>query len=314
MLLGADFFLSHRIFLWGATRRLCLTYNGGPVFSVTIDGERASGPTRSGGDWGLANDAAPTDAAGFARRASAKSARRDWAAAIADYDEAIKREPANAAFWSGRAQAHGRAGDTIKARADLDKAIALTPDDPDLLVQRGFIRAHEHDDAGALADADAAVKGMAEGSLDRVKALALYDRLHRPDRAFALIDPVIALHRQDHNLGELLNSRCWSRALANIDLEKALADCNAAIKRDGPIPAYLDSRGMVRVRQGDFAGAVADYDAALAKMPKLAASLYMRGWARRASGKAQDGAADIAAATAIEPDVADRFTPFGFAP
>jgi clan AA aspartic protease (TIGR02281 family) len=312
MLVGADFFLSHRLFVSRATRRIYLTYNGGPVFSLTTDGEIASGVTRTEGDWGVANEAVPTDAAGFARRAAARAARQKWADAVADYDEAIKREPANAAFWSGRADAQGRAGAGDKARADFDHAIKLAPNDPDLLIRRGFMREHEKDDAGALADVDAAVRGMAEGSLDRVNALALYDRLQRPDRALALLDPIIALHRQDSKLGPLLNSRCWSRALANTDLDKALADCNAAIKRDGAHAAYLDSRAMVRVRQHDYAGALADYEAALAKEPKSAATLYMRGWVKRAMGKADEGAADMAAAKVVDPEVAEQFIPFGF--
>jgi predicted aspartyl protease/tetratricopeptide (TPR) repeat protein len=316
MLVGADFFLSHHLFVSRAGRRLFLTYNGGPIFSLTTDGEVAARPTRVQGDWGVASSAVPTDAAGFARRASAKAARADWKAAIADYGEAIQREPGNAAFWRERASAHGAAGEDALARADFDKAVALAPGDPDLVVARGFLRLKDGDSKGALADAEAAVGGFPEGSLDRLKAVGLFDRLHRADRVLALVDPIIALHRQDNQLGELLNTRCFTRALANIELAKALSDCNTAIKRDGALAAYLDSRALVKVRQGDWPGALADYDAALAKSPKQAASLYMRGWARRASagGDAQavkQSAADFAAAKAIDADVAEQFGPYG---
>jgi clan AA aspartic protease (TIGR02281 family) len=319
MLVGADFFLSHHLFVSRATRTLFLTYNGGPIFSLTTDDEVGARTTRTEGDWGNAGEAAPTDAAGFARRASGKGARGDWKAAIADYGEAIQREPGNAAYWRERANAQGRAGDDKAARADFDKAIGLAPGDPDLLLSRGFLRLKDGDSKGALADAETAVAGYAEGSLDRLGAAALFDRLHRADRVLALIDPIIALHRQDNSLGNLLNTRCYTRALANIELVRALADCNAAIKRDGARAAYLDSRAMVKVRQGDWPGAIADYDAALAKAPQQSASLYMRGWARRASGKsspelAKQSEADFAAAKAIDDDVADQFTPYGFAP
>ena len=319
MLIGADFFLSHRLFVSPAGRHLFLTYNGGAVFSLTTDGEMGPSTTRTEGDWGVANVATPTDAAGFARRASGSAARKDWKAAIADYAEAIQREPGNAAYWRARANANAMVDDDQAARRDLDKAIELAPSDPDLLVQRGFLRVRDGDAKGALADAEAALAGYHEGTLDRLSVVGLFDRLHRADRVLAVIDPIIALHRDDNVLGELLNTRCYTRALANVELAKAMSDCNTAIKRDGALGAYVDSRAMVKVRQGDWPGALADYDAALAKSPQQAASLYMRGWARRASGAAdadaaKQSAADFAAAKAIDGDIADRFTPYGFAP
>jgi hypothetical protein len=41
MLIGADFFLSHRVYVSNALRRMFFTYNGGPVFDVSI---RAADP------------------------------------------------------------------------------------------------------------------------------------------------------------------------------------------------------------------------------------------------------------------------------
>lgn len=319
VLVGADFFLSHRLFVSPSTGHLFLTYNGGPVFSLTTDGEIGARRTRTEGDWATGATEVPKDAAGFARRASANAARGDWKAAVADYDAAIKAEPAKAEYWRGRAGAKERAGDILGARADFDKAIALTPNDPDLVIKRGFLRLKDGDTKGALADAEAALAGYHEGSLDRLAVVALFDRLHRADRVLALIEPIIALHKADNELGSLLNTRCYSRALANIELPKAMADCAGAIKRLGPVPALVDSRAMVKVRMGDYAGALADYDTVLAKAPKQAASLYMRGWVRRATAKDDAeqlklAAADFAAAKAVDADIADDFTPYGFAP
>ncbi|MEO0033440.1 MAG: hypothetical protein RIS94_3198, partial [Pseudomonadota bacterium] len=313
VLVGADFFLSHHLFVSRATRRLFVTYNGGPVFSLTTDGEIGELSTRAEGNVASSGDAVPVDAAGFARRANARLSRRDWSGAVADFDEALRRQADQPEWLRGRAEAHGRLGDGAKARADFDRAVALAPDDPELLLRRGFGRAEDGDKAGALADADAAVARFPAGSFDRLKVLGLFERLHRPDRELALLDPIIALHKDDRMLGELLNTRCWARALANIALDQALADCSTAIRRDGPRGAYLDSRGLVRVRRGDWTGAIADYDAAIAANPKAAPSLFMRGWAKRASGAAEAGAADMAAARAIDPDVAERFVAAGLA-
>lgn len=319
VLVGVDFFLSHRVFVSPASRHLFLTYNGGPIFSMTTDGEIGARETKDEGKIAAGVSDTPKDAAGFAQRASARASRGDWKAAVADYDEAIRLEPAKADYWRGRANARGRTGDDAGARADFDKAITLAPNDPDLLIQRGFLHAHEGNTKAALADAEAALAGYHEGSLERLAVVALFDRLHRADRVLALIDPIIALHKSDNELGNLLNTRCYSRALANIELPKAMADCNGAIKRLGPLPALVDSRAMVKVRMGDLAGALADYDVVLAKAPKQAASLYMRGWARRASANGDAAQlkladADFAAAKAIDADIADDFVPYGLAP
>ena len=319
VLVGVDFFLSHRLFVSPASRHVFLTYNGGPIFSMTTDGEIGARATRAEGGWGLDNAETPKDAAGFARRASARASRGDWKAANADYDEAIKLEPGKAEYWQSRADARSHSGDEAGAQADFDKAITLAPNDADLLIRRGFRRAHEGDEKGALADAEAALAGYHEGSLERLAVVALFERLHRADRVLALLDPIIALHKNDNELGNLLNTRCYSRALANIELAKALADCNDAIKRRGPIPAFVDSRAVVKVRMGDLAGALADYDDALAKAPQQSASLYMRAWVRRASAKGDAAQlklaeADFAAAKAVDADIAEQFMPYGFAP
>lgn len=319
VVVGMDFFLSHHLFVSPSSGHLFLTYNGGAVFSLTTDGEIGARTTRSEGDVATGTADTPKDAAGFAQRASARAARGDWKAAVADFDEAIKLEPAKADYWRSRATARERSGDGRGARADFDKAIALSPNDPDLVIRRGFLRLREGDAKGALADAEVALAGYHEGSLDRLAVVALYDRLHRADRVLALIDPIIALHKDDSSLGSLLNTRCYTRALANLELPKALADCAGAIKRLGPVSALVDSRAMVKVRMGDLAGALADYDLVLAKAPKHATSLYMRGWVRRtmANGDAELlklAAADFAAAKAVAADIADDFSPYGFAP
>lgn len=319
VLVGVDFFLSHRMFVSPASGHLFLTYNGGPVFSMTTDDEIGARQTRAEGDWAVSNAVTPKDSAGFARRASARASRGDWKAAIADYDAAIDLEPGKADYWRSRADARWRSNDDSGARVDFDKAITLAPNDPDLMIQRGFLRARDGDKKGALADAEAALAGYHEGSLERLRVVALFDRLQRADRVLALIDPIIALHKNDNQLSNLLNMRCYSRALANIELAKALEDCNGAIKRNGANAAFVDSRAMVKVRMGDWAGALADYDTALAKAPKQAASLYMRGWARRASAPKDPAQiklaeADFAAAKAADADIADSFMPYGLTP
>ena len=46
MLIGADFFLSHRVYVASSQNRLFFTYNGGPVFDLSASRERRTSATR----------------------------------------------------------------------------------------------------------------------------------------------------------------------------------------------------------------------------------------------------------------------------
>lgn len=109
------------------------------------------------------------------------------------------------------------------------------------------------------------------------------------------------------------NDRCWARAVAMIELDAALADCNEALKlRPDFVPA-LDSRAFVYLRQQRFRDAVADYDAALKASPKDPYSLYGRGIAKLRLGDNAGAQADIAASKELQ-DVAPEFSAYGFTP
>jgi tetratricopeptide (TPR) repeat protein len=112
----------------------------------------------------------------------------------------------------------------------------------------------------------------------------------------------------------VLNTRCWEGALAEQALEQALADCNAALKLRPNAAAFLDSRGLVYLRLGNYDKAIKDYDAALKINPKVVWSLYGRGLARLRSGQSAAGQADLAAAAALQPKIAARASKFGLTP
>jgi tetratricopeptide (TPR) repeat protein len=109
------------------------------------------------------------------------------------------------------------------------------------------------------------------------------------------------------------NDRCWTRAIAMIDLDAALADCNEALRlRPDFVPA-LDSRAFVHMRSGRYQDALADYDAAIMGSPQDSWSLYGRGIAKMRVGDSAGGQADIEASKAVQ-DVAAEFAAYGFAP
>jgi tetratricopeptide (TPR) repeat protein len=87
--------------------------------------------------------------------------------------------------------------------------------------------------------------------------------------------------------------------------DKALLDCNEALRTRPDDVHILDSRGFTFLKMGSLDSAIADYDAALRLDPKMAVSLYGRGVAKRLKGDIAGSEADIAAAQSVRLDVAD---------
>ena len=311
MLLGMDFFLSHRVFISQAQRKIWLTYSGGPIFSATTDSETGKIETIAK-DMGQAEvEPEPKTADQFAGRGSARLSRNDLAGAIADLTEAIKLAPTRTSVLKDRASAYFRAGKGDLGTKDIEAALAIAPNDHRLLTRRAQIRIGKGDKVGALADTDAAAAATPKGSLDIMTVVVLYERLGKADRGLALLDPVIDLHHDDSNYPALLNARSWNRALANADLDRALRDINTALRKSAGNAAMLDTRAFVEFRRKDYAAAVSDAGAALDKVPKLASSLFVRGLARLASGDEAAGKVDIASARAIQPTIDQRFSQYG---
>jgi len=331
MLIGADFFLSHRIYVANDQHKLYFTYNGGPVFNLTTTPMPTPGSDQAaaaGGAEPAAPAAAPAetaaqaaadeppDAAAYARHGTASASRRDYAHAIADLTRAIELSPTEASYFYERGMARWSNKEGDKALEDFGEAIKLEPDDVRTLVARAQLRAARHESAETIRpDLDAADRAAPKEADVRLTLGHLYEYLHDYPAAIAQYDRWIdARRRSDAQIPSGLNARCWARALANQQLDQALSDCNAAVRAQPKAAAFHDSRGLVYLRQGKYDKAIADYDAAIALNPKVAWSLYGRGLARQHLGQTAAGQADIAAATAIWPRIAEEAARDGIGP
>jgi tetratricopeptide (TPR) repeat protein len=78
--------------------------------------------------------------------------------AVADYDEAIRREPKSAEFRSYRGLAYAMKGDLDRAIADYDEAIRLDPMGVGLLDDRGRVYVKKGDLGRAIADFEEALR------------------------------------------------------------------------------------------------------------------------------------------------------------
>lgn len=308
MLIGIDFFLTHRMFVSNTNHRMYITYEGGSVFGLSPRKALSS----DGKPLDLTDKSAePTTAEGFSRRGAAFASNNKPTEALADFDKAIALAPNDARFVYQRAMLHFAQGDRTTGGNDLDRAIVLAPGNADARIYRAQVRRHDGDLDGARGDVKAAESALAPSADQRLAVAGLYDLLGAPEAALPNYDLWLQSHPEDSSRAIALNGRCWALGLLNRDLDKALDDCNAAVRARPRDASILDSRALIRVRRGEWKRAIEDYDAALAINPKSAWSMYMRGLAEAKSGEGAKAKDDRAAAVASDPKVLDRARKYG---
>jgi tetratricopeptide (TPR) repeat protein len=319
MLLGADFFLSHRIYVANSQDKLYFTYNGGPVFNLTASNRPVTEPATDASAQPLNKaGAAIEDAADFSRRGAALASRRDFDQALTAVTRACELAPENPEYLYQRAMVYVQLKQPDPAMADLDQALKLKPNNLATLIARAQLLLQRGDNDRAVADLDTADAIAPRQADERYQMAQAYQRADHLAPAIAQLSLWIDAHADDARLPGALNSRCWVRALEGADLPLAIKDCNAALRRaDKSSPLYAavaDSRGLVFLRMGDYGKSIADYDASLKINAKNAWSLYGRGIDKQHMQETSDGDADIAQATAIWPRVAEEFKRRGIVP
>jgi tetratricopeptide (TPR) repeat protein len=307
MLLGADFFLSHHIFISYKQRKLFFTYNGGPVFDLSVHHGAAAAASAAISSQPTAPVAASAEnAADIDRRGAASVARGDLPGAIADFGRAIDAEPGNPLYHLHRGEARASAGEVEPALADADEALRLQPELTDALIFRARLRlrAQHFEDARAdFAAAEASAPGRYELPLQEATAYA--GAGHFP-LALELLNRWIAAHPEDERRYDAMNERCLVRGMLGIDLDAALSDCNAVRRHVSANSQILFNRGIVQLRRKQYDKAISDFNDTLDLQPRLARARYARGLARIAKGD-RSGSEDLQAALALEPSVAKLF-------
>ena len=228
--------------------------------------------------------------------------------AVRDCNLALDLDPNNATLLDLRGNVHLLAGRPDKALADFTHAIAVAPTNAEAYRYRANVYFTLKRDALALKDYDRAVALDPENAI----GLELRGHFHQATGNYALaiadFSRSLALKPGD---ARAWNSRCWTRVLANHDLNPALADCDRAIALNPRYASGFDSRGFVQVRMNKFVAAIADFDRALAIEPKLATSLFGRGLSKLQTGDAT-ARFDLAQARFLDRDIEARFGAMGF--
>ena len=307
MLLGADYFISHRLYVSNLQHRIYFTYTGGKLFDTNARIDAAAPIVAQG----AADPAVATDADGYSRRGAMYQTQRDLPHAIEAFGQAIALAPKDPRYTRQRALAYLAAKRPVLAMDDLDATLALDPTDTDARLLRAEVRLRAGNRTGAIADLDDVAARLPREDARRMRVAQLYSTADAFAPAIAQYDLWLSTHHDDAHRSIAQNGRCWAHALANTELDKARSDCDAAVRAVRDNPAFLDSRGLVALRQGDDRAAVADFTAALAINPRLAWSLYCRSLAERRLGQAADAERDVAAAIAIDKTLPERAKRYG---
>lgn len=350
MMLGADFFLAHHIYVAYSQSKLYFTYNGGPVFDLNArrpPAQPAAATTNAAvaatqaGAFQSTSAAAdqtpaagePTDAAGFMRRGMAETSRGELSQAIADLTRACSLAD-DADCHYRRGLAYWRNHNPQLALADFNDAVKLAPADYDAHMARAELQLPQLQ-AGVRGDLDAVDQSAPQQADLRLRLAMQYGSIGQYAAAVHQLDLWIQYHPEDVRVYEALGSRCWARAAANVELDQALADCDHAVHaqlveshsafwrlthRGASGPGWLlRNRSLVYLRLGDLDKAIADDDAALQQADPedstaSAYPRYLRGLAELRKGLKSQGLADLAAARKLQPEIDKHYAGMGLTP
>ncbi len=311
MLVGLDYFLSHRIYVSRLQGRMYATWNGGPIFALA----RSAAGDDAGRYAALPQEVAADDADALARRGAAAIAAGNHQRALEDLNRACALAPTNADYLDTRARLHLAMRQPSLALADLNQALQLDPALSEARLRRARLRAALGERAPAQEDLAQLDQALPPSSARRADMAQVYASLDQPAAALKQFDLWVNAHPRDARLASVLNGRCWLRTRLNLDLPLALQDCKDAVDKDDGAAAHHDSLGWLYLRMGDAAQAQKAFDRALklqAPPSALPFSLYGRAMALVRLNDVEGSERDLAAARKLRPRIDDEIRRQGF--
>lgn len=300
MLLGLDYFLSHRIYVSRLQSRVYVTWNGVPIFGQSRT-EAIAYDTRQAA---LPQDLGKDNADALARRGAAAIAAGNYQLALEDLNRACELAPDVAAYFFARARLHQAMGQAAPALADLDEALRLDAALAEARFRRAAVRVALGDQAGAVSDLAQLDAQLPPSAALRADMAELHVRIGQAPQALRQFELWVNTHANDARLASVLNSRCWMRTTLNIELPLALQDCKRAVDLDSEAASHRDSLGWTYLRLGELAMAKKAFDGAI-KLEALPISLYGRGLAQLRMNDAAGGERDLAAARRLKSSIDD---------
>jgi tetratricopeptide (TPR) repeat protein len=183
---------------------------------------------------------------------------RDFAAAIADFSEAIRLAPEDPAAYIQRGYAHHERREADRAIEDFTTAISLKPDSGRAYFARALVHRRRGDFASALADATAAIEHNPRSDASLNLRAAIHHQMG--DFAAALAD-----HRAARDIdpddAATLNHLAWLQATCPQDDirdgQAAVRDAQRACELTAHhIAGYLDTLAAAHAEAGQFDDAI----------------------------------------------------------
>jgi tetratricopeptide (TPR) repeat protein len=278
----------------------------------------------------------------YRRRARAFANRDMNQRALADFDEAIRRDPKSADTYCDRADLFFNQHEYKKALVEIEKALAIEPGSPFLLTCRGQLLLENKLLEKALQDADDALrivpsyvharrlKGSTLRTLNRKEeAIAEYSavlqicplddqilnergavwyELNAPDRAIA--DFTKAIQVQPNPITYCLRAMAYSSAKRN---QEAESDFSEALKLDQDRVGALMGRALIRLEMGKLKESLRDSEAAIKLDPDSVPCLMAHALALMECDRFEDVIKDCEKLVRLEPQFAVVYSTRGLA-
>ncbi len=192
----------------------------------------------------------------LASKAIDKITKKDYPAAIAYYDQAIKLDSNQFEYFSFRGDAKANMNDNPGALADYTAAIKLKPDSDQTYSERAGIYAEMKRFTEAIADCSNAIKLNPNDALYFSLRAFYEDEQGNPTAALSDYTHAIALNPKD------AQAYRWRSKIyaAQGDCNNAFSDLNTAIKLEPTDSSYYKTRGDLYYTTGDFERAIEDYN------------------------------------------------------
>jgi len=317
MLIGVDFFLSHRIYVANSQGKIYFTYNGGPVFALEPQTTAPLGDTTPAPETLAADE--PKNAVDFGRRGAGELDRLQYGVAIADLSRAHELAPEEPLYIYQRAEAYYASKQPMKALDDVNATLTLSPKDVDALILRARLRADADDNEKVIQDANTADALLPVQSDQRFSLARLYAEADDFERAWREYETWMRAHPDDAKRMAAFAGLCWVGALGGEHLGQAKSACDEVSRLVSDDSSGQTGRSLIEFRLRDYFAAFNDGRAAAKRSPKDAWALYAKGLGEMRLGKpypdrTEQGKIDLAAAKAIDPKVVARAARLGLAP
>lgn len=190
----------------------------------------------------------------------------EYAKAIDDFSEAIRLDPGDPTYVNNRGTSYQAGGDLARALEDYNRAMSIDPQYATALNNRGNLLAQKGMHAEALVDLRKAVAIEPDNPNSNSNLGSVLYRINELREACKYLTRAIEIDLGMTPVDPRLACTYTTRGLVQAhlgDLERAMADHDAAIELEPSYSVAYSNRALVWAEKGDMARAIQDCDRAI---------------------------------------------------